>query len=585
MSELSAKELEEIYTLTFKNIPDFTDNDASRILRISDELTDLISKLTVSLNGNWKTLRMLSFQQSFQISITNYLEESPNMLIAFTVWFEKGYFPVSKPDLSHIQLQHLPDIISKLEIEVLRLKDLEATLIKNHSSVIFDADQAIYRPEIEIDPSLQEYSQRGFQINEENHTHLQFIKDAFHQIECRDFAFQDMQADSGQPFPFTFICCSSGTGKTQLPFCFSRDYPVFYFLFNSFRDDNGQFQQFIYSNFKSLSDALRLCIDRDLKIINLPRKEYITTAKVKSGKPLYTPSFIVKLLEEYWDYWKQTPKEYSWAESINFIARQESFTFKPISYSEAKNRINLLCNPTKKENQLENAFQHLPIVFIDETVVKVTNPNNFLYLRSLLRIIGVIPVFMGTNFNASNFLSQKSFDTGSREPRPTYRLYLVYKLPPISKAALLTEFNTISELVPPEKTEITDFLNKVHVFLKAERPWFAFTIIAELKKVFESVVGNNFSCENGMVPLTTKNIFVQILRKLFTDFRAVKGRGNKAAEFNYSHSSFFAAKNRMLKTERDKKEFGPDNDHPFISDLRHINRHMSFLQPPADSKT
>ena len=43
----------------------------------------------------------------------------------------------------------------------------------------------------------------------------------------------------------------------------------------------------------------------------------------------------------------------------------------------------------------------------------------------------------------------------------------------------------------------------------------------------------------------------------------LKVEDGNMVEFNYSHSSFFAAKNRMLKTERDKKEFGPENDYPF----------------------
>ena len=440
----------------------------------------------------------------------------------------------------------MSDIISKLELEVLRLKDLKATLIQNHSSVLFDAGQAIYRPKIKIDPSLQEYSQRGFHINLANHRHLQFIKDVFYRIENYYFGVKNQCADLGQPFPFTFIGCSSGTGKTQLPFCFSRDYPVFYFLFNSFRDDSGRFQQLIYSNFKSLSDALRLCIDRDLKNIDLSSKE-LTTTNIKVVKPLYTAGFVVKLLEEYWEYWKQSTEEYFWAESINFIARQQSFSFKPMLWFDAKNRINHLCGRSEKGNQFENTFKHLPIVFIDETVVEVRNPDNFLYLRSLLRIIGVIPVFMGTNFNASNFLSQNSFDIDSRPESPIYRLYLVYKLPPISEEALLTEFNTIYNLFSPERTELKTFLDRILDFLKAERPWFAFKIIYHLKRVFRNVVGTDFSFQNENLPLTPKNIFEYVLGNLFTDFRAVKGEGGKLAEFNYSHSSFFAAKNRLLK--------------------------------------
>ena len=78
MSELSAKELEEIYTLTFKNIPDFTDNDASRILRISDELTDLISKIDGACMSPLE-IWTFSIRETFQNQLSNYLKKEPNM--------------------------------------------------------------------------------------------------------------------------------------------------------------------------------------------------------------------------------------------------------------------------------------------------------------------------------------------------------------------------------------------------------------------------------------------------------------------------------------------------------------------------
>ena len=172
------------------------------------------------------------------------------------------------------------------------------------------------------------------------------------------------------------------------------------------------------------------------------------------------PALLLNCLKSIGTIGSKHLKNIYWAESINFIARQESFSFKQLIILMQKiGLIFYVIQPRKKINSKIH-FNIYQLCLSMKLSLKSIIPNNFLYLRSLLRIIGVIPVFMGTNFNASNFLSQKSFDTGSRPPRSTYRLYLVYKLPPISQKALLTEFNTIYNLVSPEIKELNAFLNK-----------------------------------------------------------------------------------------------------------------------------
>jgi hypothetical protein len=110
-----------------------------------------------------------------------------------------------------------------------------------------------------------------------------------------------MLADSADPFPFLLVCCSSGTGKTQLPCCFPKEYPILYFLFNSFGHPSNTSDQSIYDNFSSLTQALRLCVERDLQ--NVPwANEDITTSGLQVNVPLYTAGFIVELLKKYLDH-------------------------------------------------------------------------------------------------------------------------------------------------------------------------------------------------------------------------------------------------------------------------------------------
>ena len=146
-------------------------------------------------------------------------------------------------------------------------------------------------------------------------------------------------------FPFIFICGSSGTGKTQIPFSLphANEFPFIYFLQNP-KKDTGQA---IYQQFFNVSKAFENCIEEDFEsyakkfensgFSQLTIYQCSEILEYKNMK-FYSIGFIVKLFREIC---KQRVSGESWIESE---LRGFKFSFDAMSIQEG---IDGLCSIRK----------------------------------------------------------------------------------------------------------------------------------------------------------------------------------------------------------------------------------------------
>ena len=291
---------------------------------------------------------------------------------------------------------------------------------------------------------------------------------------------------------------------------------------------------------------------------------------------LFTLGFIVKIMEKYF----LSDKSKS---SLQFLTELDSFQFESMTYPDAKEKIRELC---KEHNVL-----YTPIIFIDETTLaKKMKPNDktlekFLFLRTVLRLIHVIPVFMGTNFNPVNFLLSNN-NTDSRSEDKFYRTYVIYKLPPVPTKIGKMEKRESLRIVSQKDIEnannaeiilkiknTAENIKTIYEFLEEERPLFFYDFVKALNEYLEK---NEF-------PFKFNELFNSLIKNLFWRFRDRKLKKDCNWEFNYAQFCYLASKNR--ETNRNRAIYNTnseDDDIPFFSDLRYIHRHTGFLVGPAN---
>ena len=182
-------------------------------------------------------------------------------------------------------------------------------------------------------------------------------------------------------------------------------------------------------------------------------------------------------------------------ESLIFCAKIDSFRFESKTYSQVHDFVN---NELKKEN-----ISHYPVIFIDETTVKKESQRHFLLLRSLLRLMHLIPIFMGTNFNVANFL--KSAEYGSRSNEAYFRMCFIHQLPRFSASLLESRKTNLykiinykrnySDFTENDKNNSSKFIENVFNFLKVDRPLFVIEIIRRLESYLQR--SNIFNCQEA----------------------------------------------------------------------------------------
>lgn len=146
---------------------------------------------------------------------------------------------------------------------------------------------------------------------------------------------------------------------------------------------------------------------------------------------------------------------------------------------------------------LKNNLSFLPLVFLDESqkTKNIHFMRDYKTMRKIIRNIGLIPVFMGTNASLINFISKDSAG-GSRTGDETSWSYLVYKLTNPLSSFILKEKNQILEAIKKckikktnikscindPKKQFKDFVEQVTNLLKYERQFFCNIVFEYLPK-------------------------------------------------------------------------------------------------------
>ena len=209
--------------------------------------------------------------------------------------------------------------------------------------------------------------------------------------------FRNIYSKEYNWLPWIFICGSSGTGKTQLAFSLPRN--KFFFLMA----ENHQHQP-IYSPFKEISKILLNFIKEDLAAL----KEKQVSAEniaVEAERGLInrhtvsrTANFILFLIEKF-----LSLDEPDWlASEVKLDLNTTIEVLKPIQ--ELKEDLaRLIPIPQKR-----------PIIFLDECSGE-PDEGPFHYIRAVLRLIVLIPVFMGTNADACKIITRSQISRSYSE--------------------------------------------------------------------------------------------------------------------------------------------------------------------------
>jgi hypothetical protein len=217
---------------------------------------------------------------------------------------------------------------------------------------------------------------------------------------------------------FFLIDGPSGVGKTQLPFTMHALQINVCHLMITMVSSN---LQMIYSPLEQNSILFGKVLKADLT--NLPEDEDLDVGTLSiSPLELWTVGFLFEILGEL-SYTKWT------VSALNSYVKR--------------------CVPST-----------LPIFFLDEVRADKINGRRLRFARNLLKAAGLVPVLMGTNSNAANFVDSASHSRG--EPRLWCKV--ITRLPPVSEATLriLGARRTVDKLrsINPSLSSIVEFLEQ-----------------------------------------------------------------------------------------------------------------------------
>jgi hypothetical protein len=159
-------------------------------------------------------------------------------------------------------------------------------------------------------------------------------------------------------FPFIFVCASSGTGKTQLPF--SLNIPLLYLINNKriLQTAEDQHQQLIYKNFFNLSRKFIRCVELDRYLI-YDKDFSINYSDTFNDCKSMLAGFFVTLFELIYRYRQKNGCQEHWTISqLNALATLESpIEIRAVCIRDAK--ISIL--------KLFSSAGFFPLVFLDES--------------------------------------------------------------------------------------------------------------------------------------------------------------------------------------------------------------------------
>lgn len=375
--------------------------------------------------------------------------------------------------------------------------------------------------------------------------------------------------------PFIFICASSGTGKTQLPF--SLQIPLLYLINNSDMLNlcDSVIHQDIYLNYFDCSTVLRKCVvyDRHVVYNNDLSLKKIDTSDCKS----MIAGFFVTLFSlviEYRQRFNIVDENWALSQIKAFEYIQDKLFIKPVTLYEARVAIS-------KMSEIENQF--LPLVFLDESQ-KTRDRDDFLRdyktLRKIIRNIGVIPVYMGTNACLVNFINKTSTG-GSRTGDDCIWSYIVYKLAHPTQSFLTCEKNKILETIEqsnnvdlPIKEKFKTFVEQITSLLNYERPFFCNIVFEYLMKIAQEKFDNVDCC----------NIFESIINSVFSCFtrrkRLLAWGSSKdetgILEYNFCNFTLTSPEYNLEKQTTEYNQIIKDNKIP-IDKASGVHTHIAYL--------
>ena len=284
--------------------------------------------------------------------------------------------------------------------------------------------------------------------------------------------FTSMYALNSMPVPWVFISASSGTGKTQLAFSL----PIRRLLF--LMDLMSAKEQLVYKPLVEISIVLHQLITEDIFTV-APNEEYSYSRMrnlpsilfLEDDSLCFSGTFILFLIEElqFVD-----PSEWMTRQFLTPFATKGK---RILSIKELREKVALLF-PDPRDR---------PVIFFDECN-EMADPARMIFLRGLLRHIGLISVFMGTNADPCKILSK----TDSSSLTTSNELYaiVITRLPPISQNKLADFQAELVGLISnapldrqAKKCKIR-LLSTLFRILQKERPLFVNLIIAHLRSNF-----------------------------------------------------------------------------------------------------
>lgn len=226
----------------------------------------------------------------------------------------------------------------------------------------------------------------------------------------------DFQERNQEDYPFVIFIAPSGSGKTTLAYnlCMT-DIPTLYFVYSC----NGNSPtQTIYRPFQSISEHLIKSINEDLRHLNV-------TILKGSIKPSKVDTFHLNLIETEYPF----TVEYR---TVDYICTlfEEIFRIRRenpgMTWLDAQTRIQKIkigkisiAEGSQRLDDLRESEYCIPLVgFVDEAVLKSGDrvgsirddwkSSEIIFLRTILRLLNVLPCLAGTEATSSDFCGMRS---------------------------------------------------------------------------------------------------------------------------------------------------------------------------------
>ena len=418
----------------------------------------------------------------------------------------------------------------------------------------------------EIDPEYKARLEEYVRISE----HLRGtdeVKDL--EEKMRELALESAKKLYG---PFVLVCASRGTGKTNMAFSFNS--PFLYFL-NDF-----QTEQIVYKCFRHQSEKLSEYIHDDYEKY---ARELIANAASRSkhkggvgaddiGKfklSYKSVGFLVEFIRRV----KALHGAFPRTNPAELQVSIRNITFRPMTIEEGRVALRTLFGTDG---------YYFPITF-DECSIEMTrrsekqNAKEFTFLRSVVRNLLCIPIFMGTNAHAANFLGiSKRMRAGSRNLNRACWCLVYHRPPGVSIELMTAAFVKLKRLVElwkePNHSDFPSdaFLDFLKKYLQKERPLF----LLYTERFIESFCctpGNSCASDEDFLARLTESIMEQFMSEKDVISHVNSGSLAYMTAFTWDRELSGGATRTLVESETK-------------SDL-YIHSHLGYLRPrPNDAR-